>query len=275
VTVGIGLACESGHSIILAADTRGTYNVKGIHANDEVGKQFDLPFGFYGTVAGRLAHCELVIAYLIQRLEEFKLNPQTLLHDHVRMAMRLAQADTVRDLYDNAMLKETGMRFDEWKTLMQASSTMYKRGKRIFSKTELVVELIIGGFAQGNFVLLSFVDKEPIQIVHGYETIGSGADLALNKLNDRGQNIHISFQRTVLHVAEALREAKLVPDKSVGEPADWIIIENGGKIRRLPARHQVILDIMGASPGGNSQALDADQNTRKKIASILYEPMSY
>src|SRR3984893_7336054 len=203
LTIGIGLACESGNCLILVADTRGSYESKRIRLNEEVGKQFQLPAGFFACIAGRVVYCESFIAYFPPSLEDAKIDPLKVIHDDIRGPMRTAQANTVRDLYDNAMLKESGMRFDEWKELMEKDEGMYKRGFQIFSRIEMPIELLVGGFAQGNFVLLKMHNKELIEIVPSFDTIGSGADFARNKLNDRAQNLHMSFQRSVLHVAEA------------------------------------------------------------------------
>lgn len=137
----------------------------------------------------------------------------------------------------------------------------------MFKRTELVAELLVGGFSQSNFVLLFFVDKNPVEIVHSHETIGSGADLAMNKLNDRGQNIHMSFQRSVLHVAEALEEAKL--DPGVGDAADWVVLEKNGRMARLPAKQRVITDLVQAYAGRISDALDGDDAIRNALKGIL------
>ncbi|HVS89652.1 MAG TPA: hypothetical protein VHF01_15705 [Candidatus Acidoferrum sp.] len=269
MTIGIGLACESGNCVILAADTKGTYKSGHLHANEEVGKQFQLPAGFFACVAGRLVHCESLIAYLTTLLEDAKIDSSSVVHDHIRDAMRQAQANTVRDLYDNAMLKASGMRFDEWKELMVKDQGMYKRGFEIFDKTEMVVELLVGGFSQGNFVLLRMVDKGLIEIVPSFDTIGSGADLALNKLNDRAQNLHMSFPRSVLHVAEAMQEAKL--DPGVGDAADWVVMEKTGKIWRVPAKDQVISELLNDYAGKVSDSLDSDAAIRKRIAEAMYQ----
>jgi hypothetical protein len=268
LTIGIGLACESGNCVILAADMRGSYESKRIRNNEEVGKQFQLPFGFFACIAGRVVQCESFIAYFTTLLDNAKIEIGNVLHDDIREPVRIAQANVVRDLYDAAMLKETGMRFDEWKELMQKDAALYERGKEIFKKTDMTLEFLVGGFSRGNFVLLKMVDKELVEIVPSFETIGSGADLALNKLNDRSQNLHYSFQRSVLHVAEALEEAKLDPD--VGDAADWVIMVPGG-IKRLPAKHKLLTDLKEKYAGRKTDELDGDDALRKKLAGILYE----
>jgi len=269
LTIGIGLACESGNCLILAADTRGTYQQGHLHANEEVGKQFQLPAGFFSCIAGKLVHCESFIAYFTTYLDAQEINPLLVLHDDIRIPMRLAQADTVRDVYDGAMVKETGMRFAEWKELMQKDPAMFKCGTEIFKKTEMPLEALVGGFSEGNFVLLKMIDKEQIEIVPSFDTIGSGADLALNKLNDRAQNLHYSFQRSVLHIAEALEEAKL--DPGVGDAADWVIMEQGGGIARLPAKHEVLKELVSDYAGKLSDKLDGDDAMRAKLKGILYK----
>jgi hypothetical protein len=150
LTVGIGLACESGNCLILAADTRGTFEQGHRRSNEEVGKQFQLPAGFFACIAGKLVHCESFIAYFTTYLEAQGINPLHVLHDDIRIPMRLAQADTVRDVYDGAMLKETGMGFAKWKELMQKDPNMFKRGTEIFKKTEMSLEALAAGFSEGN-----------------------------------------------------------------------------------------------------------------------------
>jgi hypothetical protein len=111
--------------------------------------------------------------------------------------------------------------------------------------------------------------KGLIEIVPSFDTIGSGADFALNRLNDRTQNLHMSFPRSVLHVAGALQEAKL--DPGVGDTADWVVMEKTGRIWRLPAKHQVIGDLMHDYAGKASSDLDSDAAIRTRIAAAMYQ----
>ena len=268
MTIGIGLACESGNIVILASDMRGSYESKRIRNNEEVDKQFQLPAGFFACIAGKVVYCESFIAYFTTLLDAAKIDPSNVLHDDIRLPMKLAQVNTVQDVYGAAILKEIGMGYDEWKELMQKDPAIYDRGIEIFKKTEMPLELLVGGFSNGQFVLLKLVDKEMIEIVPSFETIGSGADFALNKLNDRAQNLHYTFQRSVLHVAEALEEAEL--DPYVGDAADWVIMVKDG-IKRLPARHKVITDLMAKYAGRLSDDLDGDEATRKALAGIMYK----
>jgi hypothetical protein len=117
--------------------------------------------------------------------------------------------------------------------------------------------------------LLKMMDKEQIEIVPSFDTIGSGADLALNRLNDRAQNLHYTFQRSVLHIAEALQEAKL--DPGVGDAADWVIMEKNGQIARLPAKDEVLNELLSDYAGRQSGALDGNAAVRNKLKGILYK----
>lgn len=53
--------------------------------------------------------------------------------------------------------------------------------------------------------------------------IGSGGALAMGHLNRRQQNAGCSLARSLLHVMEALEEARKEPNKTVGKPS-WILV---------------------------------------------------
>jgi hypothetical protein len=68
MTVGIGLLCDGGKHIWLAADMRGSYGE--VSRNDYTGKLFELPFSFCGAIAGTIGPCSDVISELHHRMEQ-------------------------------------------------------------------------------------------------------------------------------------------------------------------------------------------------------------
>jgi 20S proteasome alpha/beta subunit len=69
MTVCIGLVCNSGKRILLAADTRASYGAA--TSNDQAAKLFDLPAHSCGAVAGTLSQCEDVISELYHRMAQY------------------------------------------------------------------------------------------------------------------------------------------------------------------------------------------------------------
>ncbi len=57
----------------------------------------------------------------------------------------------------------------------------------------------------------------------------------MSHLNKRGQNLECGLSRTLLHISEALDEARNVSDKSVGKPMGLTIMFRNGDMARLPA----------------------------------------
>jgi hypothetical protein len=49
----------------------------------------------------------------------------------------------------------------------------------------------------------------------------------------RSQHVHMTIPRTILHVAEAMREARVTNPETVGEHSDYVVI-TAKRIRRLP-----------------------------------------
>ena len=90
-------------------------------------------------------------------------------------------------------------------------------------------------------MLLSTAYKHPPEIVSSQVTIGNGGEAALAQLDRRAQNPHYAFQRTILHVAEALREAKLEP--TVGHASDYVILQRNA-IRRFKACAPFVADLI-------------------------------
>jgi 20S proteasome alpha/beta subunit len=68
MTVCIGLVCEGGKYILLAADTRATYG--SASSNDQMSKMFDLPAKYYGAIAGTGSQCEDVVSELYHEMAQ-------------------------------------------------------------------------------------------------------------------------------------------------------------------------------------------------------------
>lgn len=266
MTVGIGVYCENFRNIILAADTRGSYDHPRLGPNDEMGKQFELPYELYADIAGWFSHCESLISYLNVEMDKLKHIPDVTL-GHIREAIYVAQAQELRFRFEAAFRNEMGLSLDEFKQL--TNSRMVRRGWALMRKTYIMVELIVAGFNADTSVLLSTAYKEPPEIVSSHVTIGSGGEAALAQLDRRKHNPHYSFERTILHVAEALEEAKVEP--TVGQPSDYFILQRGA-MRRFKARDPYIKELITKYKGRDSAELDNDEEAKEHIKKLMYKP---
>jgi hypothetical protein len=265
MTVGIGAFCEGFENVILASDCRGSYEHPRLGPNDEMGKQFRLPFGLYADIAGYFSHCESLIAYLTDEMEGLKKLPEVLL-GHIRDAIFLAQAHELRFRFSTRFRDELGMTFEEWKE--STNPRIHRAGRAIIRSTYPMVELIVGGFTSDTCVLLNTAYKQPPEIVSSHVTIGSGGEAALAQLDRRAQNPHYSFQRTILHIAEALQEAKVEP--TVGRASDYVILQRNAT-RRFKARDPFVADLIAKYKNRDSAELDEDAEARAQMKELIYK----
>ena len=265
MTVGVGVLCQGFENVILASDCRGSYEHPSLGPNDEMGKQFRLPFGLYANIAGYFSHCESIIAYLTHEMENLKKLPEVLL-GNIHNAIFLAQAHELASRLRTCFRNDLGMTFEEWKEC--TNPRIYRTGRAIIRSTFPCVELIVGGFTPDTCVLLSAAYKQPPEIVSSHVTIGSGGVAALAHLDRRAQNPHYSFQRTILHIAEALKEATIEP--TVGQASDYVIIQRNAT-RRFKARDPYLADLIERYKHRNSAELDEDEEARTRMKDLIYK----
>jgi 20S proteasome alpha/beta subunit len=272
MTIGIGVPCEHSNCIVLAADTRGSYADPTVVPHEYTGKQFELPLGLYGSISGDIPCCTSLISSLYTEVEKLAKRP-AVYHDHVRNAIREAQLQEVEFRFDYALMNNVGMRLSQYRQAVERDpgGRLRRTARAIFRKNQLDAHFFVAGFLETSPVLLSVVGNYEPEIVTDFIVVGSGETYARAVLDSRGQRPALSFQRTVLHVAEAMHAAK--GDDYVGEPADYIILEKG-KMRRLPALEKWLVDLREDYKGKDSEPLDSDSALRSFLIAQLYEDQS-
>jgi len=97
-------------------------------------------------------------------------------------------------------------------------------GRELLAKTEFNSAFIFGGFpSERHGIFLRACQKEALQeeTSPGVYVIGIGQVAAMEQLSKRGQNVHMSLARTLLHVYEAMHVAQ---SRFVGPPPELAVV---------------------------------------------------
>jgi 20S proteasome alpha/beta subunit len=226
MTIGIGLLCDGGKHILLAADMRATYGEVSQH--DQTGKLFDLPANFCGAIAGTISTCGDVISDLYSRME--KIPPKemgipsllkTIEESYYGVATRIAN----EELWNSLRITLDQFHHDE-----KLVKDIRDEAKSVIRKTDIDVDLIVAGFVDEGPILLTATGGTMLRVraetSPGNTIIGSGAIPALYWLNYRKQNTGYGLARSLLHIIEAKQFAEL--DHTVGPSGQFIALWNGG-----------------------------------------------
>lgn len=267
MTIGIGAACGSGTAVMMAADTKGTYNDPR-YSDTLIGKQYDFfPHHLLAAnIAGTVPVCQSLMSHLVAEMDKLVGLP-VIRHDHVRNAVKESQIAELLDRLDYEMVNQLGMRLSEWKKF-DKTSLLFRRAQRLVRRFQLPMQLIVGGFVGGSLVLLETQFNDPPEMKE-YSCIGSGALYADNSLAKRNQGANTSFQRTIVHVAEAMEAARA--DKDVGDPADYVLITHRA-YRRFPARDQYLMQLLLKYKDKDTDELDDSNDAGDKFRDALFFP---
>jgi hypothetical protein len=119
--------------------------------------------------------------------------------------------------------------------------------RRVQSEMKSRLGVIVVGFVDNGAVFMRGSGFEPMEIAASPEffLIGSGSSVALEVLDERKQRISMTLARTLLHVHEALKSAK-IRSRSVGPPSWYVVIMSkakhppAGAMLRFPANPQLL-----------------------------------
>lgn len=269
MTIGLGVLCHGGDGIIMAADTRGSYTGSNPPPpHEQIGKQFILPHGFMANIAGTIKTCDAFVAELYARMENIVPLNGVIYHDHIHKAIHDAQFRECALRFDHELKMQLGISLVEWKQYEQTRQ-LFVAGKEIFRQTDFDCSVIVGGFLDKRPVLIHMVKKEGPEMTRNFAVIGSGADYAWDVLDGRGQNEHMSFLRTIVHICEAMEAAK--QDPYVGEPAAFVILLPNGWTKRLDVRHPLIRKVVSDYTNKDTEPLDTDVARHREVTDLFYE----
>ncbi len=259
---------------MVASDMRATFPKSAVGPHDWTGKQwdFDVPFPMVACVAGTLCICQPVIDELNNNLR--KLNTTSPIYcEHIENAIRDARSRTFRRYADWQIRMSYGMTLEEWQRGKVPSGKMHKlihdEVYRFINALEFEVQLLVAGFlADGHILFYKASGKRNIEASAspGRYVIGSGGALALAQLNKRNQSVEYGLPRTLLHVAEAMDEAKKVTGKSVGEPSSFMVADKHGRMMRINPEAPIFRDWKKAyKHRSNTASLDESEIARIAI----------
>lgn len=242
------MIAEHGDIVVMGTDMRATY--PGLPApHDECAKAWltDKPIQCGVAVAGTLRIAQPFIDFLSFYFERAG-KKKPIYREHVEYAIGMARYRTWREILDWEMKMSYGMSLGEWKSgKVPGQGKMNKfvlnAGKALINATDLNVSALIGGFVEGQLLFYKADGKRHLEAVStpGVQVIGRGGALAMAHLNGREQTMACSFARSVLHVAEALDEARKEPTGTVGKPAWIFAIAKSGAAAYIEPDHPTLL----------------------------------
>jgi hypothetical protein len=267
MTIGIGAMSGSGTTVIMAADTKGSYNDPR-YSDTLIGKQYDFfPHHLLAAnIAGTVSVCQSVMSHLVAEVDKLVGLP-IIRHDHIRNAVKEAQIKEILDRLDHELVNRLAMSRSEWMALDKVT-LQFRRAQRLIKLFQLPMQLIVGGFVSSSIVLLEANFNAFPEMVE-CSAIGSGGDIAAESLAKRNQGANTSFQRTIVHVAEAMEVAR--SDNFVGEPADYVLITSRTH-RRLPARDPYLMQMLLKYRDKDTDELDNSNEAGDKFRDALYFP---
>jgi hypothetical protein len=266
MTVGIGAACQQGKCVVMATDTKGSFVGNIFPDHNKLSKQLALPFGLCGSIAGHVDTCNAVENRLYMYLGNYPRGLPVPLQ-HVLDSIEKARDEEFRRRVNDKMLASLGMSLKEWQDF-PSRSPQYRRGHRVMKRYQFPVELIVGGIIMGSGVLLSLIGMDTV-FMGELAIVGTGGVAAYAQLMRRGQNAHLSISRTLLHVAESLLEAKSAEPKTVGEPADYVVITEN-QTRRMPAKDPTLQKMLRDYAGAETDSIDSDTDLFNALQAAMY-----
>jgi hypothetical protein len=267
MTIGIGAVAGSGNAVMMGADTKGSYTDPRF-SDTCIGKQYDFfPHHLLAAnIAGTVPVCQSLMSHIVAEVDKLA-GVSIVRHDHIRNAVRESQIRESLDRLDYELVKRIGISRKEWLALDKVT-IQFRRVQRLVRKYQLPMKLTVGGFVGGSVVMLEVQFSEPPEMVE-YSAIGTGEELAVESLAKRDQGANTSFQRTIVHVAEAMEAARA--DRFVGDPGDYVLITPRA-YRRLPARDPYLMQCLLKYRDKDTDELDSSNEAGDKFRDALYFP---
>lgn len=261
MTVGIGVMCEYGDCIVIASDMRASYCGMAVDPHDRTGKQYVFaPFNFSAAIAGSTSSTHAIVSELCTYLKEYikakqKQPEVVMVLEHMRNALEYSRKKELRRLQNCEMQLQLGCTLNDWLTGKLPTGDpingyAVREGMRVLKGVREAfrskVGIILAGFLQTGPVFLRGLGFEPVEDAASpaiYVIGGKGAVEAFQVLITRKQNVEMSLARTVLHVFEALKAAKI--DEGVGDPASYVVmrpwnVPTPHGMQRLDSEHPLL-----------------------------------
>ncbi len=269
MTVGIGVSCQKGTCVIMAADGKGSFENESYTAHERIGKQHYLSHGLCGNIAGTVEVCNAVMNRVSTALEAHPHNIPMML-DYVLKVVEAARFSEFKRVVDGELKHRLGITLEEWQEA-EETRLLYRRGNKIMLRSFLNVEFLVGGIIYGSGAIVHFSPTD-VARVDQLACIGTGGDSAFEQLMKRSQDAHMSLPRTILHIAEAMEAARLANPKTVGRASDFVVITQK-QIRRMPAKSPVLAKMLEKYANAEStEGIDGSDQIWGLVQGAMYVP---
>jgi hypothetical protein len=240
MTVGIAVLCDYGETIILAGDMRATYRGMDVDPHDKTGKLYDFaPFNLSAAIAGSTSSTHAIVSelsmYLRELIKEKEQHPdRSIFLEHIEKALEMSRKKELRRLQACEMNSQLGCELNDWLAGKLPSGEPFNEHahrwglqilKNVRSEFRNKVGIIVAGFVNNGPVFLRGLGFEPVEDAASpaiYVIGGRGASEAFSVLIRRGQNVEMGIARSMFHIYEALKAAKV--DEGVGDPASYVVM---------------------------------------------------
>jgi len=213
----------------------------GVDSHDRAGKIYEFaPFNLAAAIAGSTSSTHAIISELCVYLRGYckaKMeNPKAVMVlEHVRNSLESSRKKELRRIQGCEMESQLGCDLQDWlagklPTGEQFNELAHKWGIQILKKVrqdfQAKVGIIVAGVLETGPVFLRGLGFESIEDSASpaiYVIGGKGAVEAMQSLIKRNQNVEMGIARSMLHVYEAMKAAKI--DKGVGDPAHYVVMK--------------------------------------------------
>lgn len=246
VTVAIGVLAEGGSMVIIGSDLRATFPK--LQPNEQAGKAWKLPKPFNCGVAaaGTLRDCQPFVDHLWGNLKQLG-KKKIIFNESIEAAIDDARFRVFQRHADWNMQITYGFTLTQWHLgrvpAGKLDPLLLTAGKELIQNTKFEAQAVIAGFIRGRSIFYKADFRKHVECSSspGIYAIGVGAPLAMNHLNKREQNTGCSFARSLLHVAEALDEARKEPSGTVGKPSRFLVLAEDGSTAEFLPDHPTLL----------------------------------
>jgi hypothetical protein len=261
MTIGIGIVCDGGETILLSCDKRASYGNPPSLVTDSCGKLFASIEGkFYVVIAGTVNACQMFEGYLAEHLKQF--NGQIPSLDAAKTAMLDARTRLHSVLSDDQLRRELAISLEQVHGSPDLSRQTMRQARKIIREIDVPIEVIAGGFASAGGIILAFSRMSEIQetTTPGFHIIGSGGELAHSWLCFRNQDVHMTAARSYWHLREAMFFASINP--TVSKESICVAIRKAG-VFPLERAQEYVNDLSKAFYPKLTQILDGEEALTK------------
>lgn len=204
VTIGIGILCQHGEAILLASDNRASYGQQLSQHGDNCSKAYDVEHDHFLVISGDVGYAHEIASDFGHRMA--KLKRRKLVLEEVKIRYRDARGHTLNTIIDDSLRNNLGITYDQYLNDPALAPAVRNRAFPIVESVTIEFEGIVAGFDKDRkpiFFYSSFKSAMLENVSPGYFCIGSGGPLANDFLYYRNQNVHLSVQQSLMHLAEA------------------------------------------------------------------------